>query len=45
MKPNADDLLPIYRRNLKAYEQAGDDEKISIERRLIAKLEALSKGA
>lgn len=33
-------LLAIYRRNLRAYEAAGNAEKVEIQRRLIARIEA-----
>lgn len=38
MKPQQ--LLPIYRRNLSKYEAQGDEEKVRIQKALIARLEA-----
>lgn len=39
MKPKPEELLPIYRRQLAIYEEQGDEERIRIERALIAALE------
>ena len=39
MKPTPDELLPIYRRSLAAYEADGDTERADVQRRLIARLE------
>ena len=39
MKPLAEALLPIYRRNLEKYEAEGRQEQADIQRQMIADLE------
>lgn len=34
------DKLAIYRKNLKRYEDEGDTEKVEVQKRLIARIEA-----
>ena len=40
MATSKDGLLAIYRRNLARYEAESDAEKVAVERRLIARIEA-----
>ncbi|WP_375175503.1 hypothetical protein [Pseudooceanicola sp.] len=40
MAATKDQILAIYRRNLERYEAEGDAEKVAVQRRLIARIEA-----
>lgn len=39
MAKSKGDTIAIYQRNLERYEAEGDEEKVAVERRLIARLE------